>query len=102
MTANPFDPDAIMREVRAVVGRSPPATTATLLQKEAQCSKVAIVAGRFGSKIHEASIIERSNIANVATTPLPTDAIEKSGRSAHRPADVSAVLHRRRARIRPP
>jgi hypothetical protein len=77
MTANLFDPDAIMREVRAVVDRSPPATTATLLQKEAECSKVAIVASRSGRQFHEASVTERSKVATVATTPLPTEDIEK-------------------------
>jgi hypothetical protein len=45
MTAPRFDPDDIMRAVRAAAKPSSPATTATLLQNEPNRSNVAIVAG---------------------------------------------------------
>jgi hypothetical protein len=45
MTAPRFDPDDIMRAVRAAAKPLSPATTATLLQNEPNRSNVAIVAG---------------------------------------------------------
>lgn len=44
MSAALFDPDAIIREVRAKANLSPPATIATLRQNAVQCRNVAIVA----------------------------------------------------------
>ena len=49
MSARLFDPDALMREVRAKAGLSPSATTATLLQNAPERSNVATVAAHGGT-----------------------------------------------------
>ena len=58
MSARLFDPDALMREVRAKAGLSPSATTATLLRNAPERSNVAVVAARPASELDEAALAE--------------------------------------------
>jgi hypothetical protein len=94
MTVSRFDPDAIMREVRAVADLRPPATTATLLQKEANRSNVAIVASHSGAKFNEASIPECSNVAIVAKRPPTPDTATALSNRAAEAAERAASIPR--------
>jgi hypothetical protein len=72
MSAALFDPDAIVREVRAAANLPPPATTATLRQTSASCRNVATVA-RTDALADRA---ECRSIAIVATPRASDDADE--------------------------
>jgi hypothetical protein len=80
MTAPRFDPDDIMRAVRAAAKPSSPATTATLLQNEPNRSNVAIVAAS-----------PESTKAIYAEKSPPQVEITQASNHGARPAEISSV-----------
>jgi hypothetical protein len=71
MTAPLFDPDALVRKVRAKAGLSSVATTATLLRNEPKRSNLAAVAA--SGTLHDES--KGSKVADVAPDVMRFEAV---------------------------
>jgi len=91
MSSRLFDPDALMRDVRAAAGLAPLATTATLLRNAPKRSNVATVAARPASELDEAALADAiEERAALAADRVPAVYLDAWARLNHqKPTSVS-------------